>query len=91
MTLEMSTGKTFEVDWIGGPTRTSGAVIMQMRDARSIAAIAQDVEGVQTMTRRSDTEGDATYEGYTVVASIVRQPGGMVQVAFERPEGGDGA
>lgn len=93
MTLEMDGGTALEIDWMWGPLAGSGHVMMQYADGRALADIAAGLEGHAHMVRRSDTEGDMAFDGYTRLEALVRQPGGRVQATFSRPDAreGDGA
>lgn len=72
MKIETSKGKTYEVDWIDGPTITSGTVLLQMDDSRPLPEIATEFDGLARIERYSDTQGDKTFEGYSELKSISR-------------------
>lgn len=72
MKIETSKGKTYEVDWIDGPTITSGTVLLQMDDSRPLPEIAADFDGLTRVERYSDTQGDKSFEGYSKLKSISR-------------------
>ena len=94
MTVTTSKGKTFDIDWMWGPVGEAEDLMLQLRDGRTIAEIAADFEGCDLFYRRSDTEGDMEFAGYTSVVSAARvRRGGKeaVQLTLERQKGGDAA
>lgn len=72
MKIKTSKGKTYDVDWIDGPTITSGTVLLQMDDSRPLPEIAAEFDGLERIERYSDTQGDKTFEGYSELKSISR-------------------
>lgn len=84
MKLTTSTGKTHEVQWIDGPTITSGMVMVQMADDRRLPEIAAEFDGLAALTRESETQGNKTWEGYTVLQRIARVSPGVVLIALAK-------
>lgn len=76
-------GKTFPVNWCW-LLQEKDIVILQKIDARSFQAIAADFEGADTIHRESETEGNDTYKGYTRIQRMIRKPGGVVEIVFEK-------
>lgn len=87
MTLELGGETPFAIDWMWGPLAGSGHVMLQYADGRALADIAAALEGRAHMVRRSETQGDMAFDGYTRLEALVRQPGGRVQATFSRPGG----
>lgn len=86
MTITTDRGKTFEAQWAYAPT-SAGSLMASIIDDRPLSAICKDLEGVQRIERASETEGDAVYEGYTVLTGAVRYTDG-VQITMVRPQAG---
>ena len=82
MKLTTSKNKEYDVIMIGGPTRTSGNVLMEMADERRLPEIAAEFDGLEWMKRESKDEGDKEFAGYTVLKGIQRQPAGTVLLVF---------
>lgn len=72
MTITTSRGKTFPVDWAYVGFGPAGALTLHLHDGRPLLAIAADFDGCDCLRRESDEEGDMTFEGYTVLAGILR-------------------
>lgn len=81
MTLTTSRGKTYEVEWIDGPTMTSGRVVMRMADSRSLAEIAAELDGLEWMKRADLQQGDKQW-AKTKIDGMYRD-GDAVTVSFE--------
>ena len=86
MKLTTSSGKTFDVNWIDGPTFTSGDVVLQMEDSRKLSEIAADFEGLENLKRESETQGNKEWNGYTVLQNISRQQDGTVLIFLNKGE-----
>lgn len=86
MKLTTSKGKTFDVNWIDGPTITSGDVVLQMTDSRKLSRIASDFEGLESLKRESETQGNKEWNGYTVLQSISRRLDGTVLISLNKGE-----
>ena len=88
MTVTTSKGKTLDINWMWGPVRTTGNVMLEVIDVRPLSEIAADLEGCETFKKMDDRKGTAVYEmyeGYTVLSSISRnKKTGGVQVTLER-------
>lgn len=84
MKLTTSRNKEYDVIMIGGPTRTSGTVMMEMLDERRLPEIAAEFDGLDWMKRESETEGNKEYTGFSVLRSIQRRQGGTVLLSFAR-------
>lgn len=77
-------GKTVTVDWMWLVEQT-GELMMGYSDDRPMAEIAADWEGVSRLERKSVTEGNITYEGYTRLRRIVKDDffkPGKVEIVF---------
>ena len=84
MTLKTSKGKTYEINWIGGPTVRTGNVLLEMKDDRSLANIAREFDKLEWMERTSETEGDKRFEGFARLVGIQRGDGGNVTLTFAK-------
>lgn len=84
MTLATSRGNTYVVDWIDGPTLISGQIMMRMIDARPLAEIVAELDGLAWMQRKDEVQGDKRWEA-TKMAGISRD-GDRVTVSFELEE-----
>lgn len=80
MTITTSKGQTHQVDWIDGPTITTGGLMLTLvGDTRRMPEIAADFDGLTEIQRHSDTQGDKTFTGFTSLWSITRyQDGGLL-------------
>lgn len=86
MTLTTSKGRTFDVSWAWAPAGEYGGLMLEYEDGRKISEIAADWEGCSHIHRESETEGNADYEGYTVLRIIARQRSGSVQITLQKEE-----
>lgn len=69
MTITTSRGKTFDVNWAWA----DGEMLrIELADQRNIAEIAEDFDGVERVERRDENEGDAVYEGYTMLTMVAK-------------------
>lgn len=85
MKLSTSKGFEYDVDWADGPTIVSNALIIQLKDERSLAKIAAEFENAETITRESETEGNKEWHGYTELLRVARTAPGTVTVALIKP------
>ena len=85
MKLLTSDGKTYAVDWIDGPTITTGRVVLQMQDSRNLSEIAADFEGLAWMKRENEEQGDKLFEGYSELVNVARKAGDLVILTFDKP------
>lgn len=88
MKITLSTGKTFEVNYIWGPLRGTNQIMIDMPEGRGVEEVAADFAGVasivKTDARRPGVE--ERYEGYTEIASVIRERAtGTVRITLERP------
>lgn len=74
-------GKTFPVDWMWLLKRT-GELRLQYADNRRFAEIATDWDGAEVIERKSENEGDITYEGFNTISRIIRLPDGKIEIAL---------
>ena len=86
MKLTTSKGLTYDVDWADGPTITSSGLLIQLQDSRSLAVIAAEFEGNETIKRESETEGNKEWNGYTELLRVARVMPGRVTIALVKPE-----
>lgn len=77
MTIRTSKAKEYKADYLGGPTRSGGAVMLKIIDERRLPEIAAEFDGLDWIERISDDEGDKRFEGYARLAGIVRVTDGV--------------
>lgn len=86
MTITTNRGKTFEAVWAWAMSNTN-QLMMELRDTRPIYKIAKDFDGLTTIDRKSEEEGDATYTGYdTLVMAVRDRKNGTVRLTLERSD-----
>ena len=86
MLITTCKGKTFEANYAFAPT-SKGTCILELKDERPIEEIAKDFDGIAKIERKSESEGDKTYEGYSVLSGVNRDTRrGTVQITLEKPE-----
>ena len=84
MTITTNTGKTFDVNW-AWPPRNTNKLMIEMKDTRPIQEIAADFDGLESISRESETEGNAVYTGYGTLVGVIRDTmKGTVQLTLER-------
>ena len=67
-----------------------GSLTIMLVDERTLSEIAPEFEGIHHMEYFDGTEQKAEYNGYTVLASILRTNiNNMVQILLRKPTGGD--
>lgn len=87
MTLTTDRGKAFDVSWAWAPVGEDEDLMFELAsDARPLSEIAADFENCARIHRASETEGDADYDGYTRIRSIVRQKRARVQLTLMKEE-----
>lgn len=77
-------GRTVNVDWMW-LVPYSEELMMGYDDDRPMAEIAADWEGIPLFERRSEEEGNITYEGFTRIRRIVKDDiykPGKVEIVF---------
>lgn len=87
MTVTTSRGKTFDVDWMGGPTSITGEVVLEYKDSRNFIDIIKDFDNVDYFHRESDNEGNMDFYGYTKLVGITRvynAPANTVRLTFAK-------
>lgn len=83
MQIETSKNKTYAVNWCWAPVGENDDLMLELKsDTRPLYQIAEEFEGLSYISRTSETEGDAWYEGYSSVRSISRRPKGAVQMTL---------
>lgn len=71
MKITLSSGKTFDALWIGGPTIATGSVLMEIKDKRKVSEIAKDFEGIEKITANDELAGQTySYEGFSELVAI---------------------
>ncbi len=77
MKLKTSKGKTFEVDWVLSFSRDSSKVMIEYHDARPLAEIAADFDGLESFTHNERVGLGAwhTLKGFTELVGITRDAG----------------
>lgn len=83
MKLRTSTKREYEVDFAGGPSLTSGQVLVQMQSEHRLSEIVPEFDGLAWFERLSETEGDKRFEGYSRVMRAV-QDGTKVTLCFAK-------
>lgn len=84
MRMKTSNGSEYDVAFVDGPSIVSGRVILEMDDPRRLPEIAAEFDGIARLERTDENQGDKTWEGYTELASITRQPGGTVLIQLAK-------
>lgn len=84
MRLKTSKGNEYDVAFVDGPTIISGRVILEMADPRRLPEIAAEFDGIARLERTDENQGDKSWEGYTELAAITRQPGGSVLIQLAK-------
>lgn len=89
MTLVLDGEKTLEIIWMYYVPGDESRVMLEYTDGRKIEDIAHDFEGVQRMERRSESEGDMVFEGYSEVEAVIKNRNRLnrVQITMHRPDG----
>lgn len=82
MKLTTSKGNEYTVEFIDGPTITSGHVVLQMQDERSLPEIAAEFESLEWLRRESENQGDKEFIGYTKLDGVTRVADGVVLIAL---------
>ena len=86
MRITTNRGKTFDVNYAFAPT-SKGTCMMEILDNRPIAEVAADFDGLETISRESENEGNAVYTGYDTLVSVFRNTAkGTVQLTLERSD-----
>lgn len=83
MKLKTSAGREYDVEFAGGPSLTSGQVLVRMQDGRRLKDIVTEFDGLAWMERESETEGYKRFEGYSRVTRAV-QEGAKVLLSFAK-------
>ena len=89
MKIETSKGKTFNIEFICSPLRDGSKVIIEMEDARPLAEIADDFDGLEsikkTVSGRNDKAVYEMYEGFSRLVGIQRDTvSGSVRLTLEK-------
>jgi hypothetical protein len=63
-----------------------GELVFQYADNRHFADIVADWSGAEVIERKSENEGDFTYNGFTAISRIIRLPYGKVEIALVKGE-----
>lgn len=74
-------GKKFPIDWMWLMER-QGELVFQYSDNRHFADIVNDWSGADVIERKSENEGDITYNGFTDITRIIRLPDGKIEIAL---------
>lgn len=86
MKIITNRGQAFEANFAHAPT-LKGSCVIELKDARSIMEIAEDFDGLVTIRKESESEGDATYAGYDMLVSVIRKPkDGTALLTLERSD-----
>lgn len=87
MTITTSKGKTFDINWMWSTNRGGNRLMIEMEDSRSMSDIADDFEGVCTITKTdSKTPGvKEVYEGFTTLVILSRDNAdGVIRLTLEK-------
>ena len=84
MKLTTSKGNEYQVDWIDGPTFSTGEVLLQMKDDRRLPEIAAEFDGLDWLKRESENQGNKAWEGYSVLKMITRLDDGTVRMTLDK-------
>lgn len=84
MKLTTSKGNEYQVDWIDGPTFTTGEVLLQMMDDRRLPEIAAEFDGLEWLKRESENQGNKSWEGYSVLQMITKLDDGNVRIVLSK-------
>lgn len=82
MQLKTSRNNIYTVDWID--TVSTGGVFMQMMDARPLAEIAAEFDGLTWLERYDENQGDKRFDGYGELVMIKRPEAGVVVLKLEK-------
>lgn len=72
MTVTTNMGQIFDVNWAWADESQNRLMIELKGETRSIKEIASAFDGLSTISRKSEEEGDATYEEYDTLIGVVR-------------------
>jgi len=78
MTVKTSQGNEYTVDFIDGPTMTTGQVVLQLQDSRRLPEIAAEFDGLEWLKRESENEGNKEYIGFSMLGHISRHARGVM-------------
>lgn len=70
MQLKTSAGNEYTVDWIDAAS--AGGVFLKMLDARPLAVIAEEFDGLSWLERFDENQGNKRFEGYNTLVLIQR-------------------
>lgn len=89
MKIETSKGMNFNIEFICSPLRDGSKVIIEMEDDRSLAEIADDFDGLEsikkTVSGRNDKAVYEMYEGFSRLVGIQRDTAsGSVRLTLEK-------
>jgi len=76
-------GKTFPVDWMWLVNRAE-ELLLEYTDVRHVSQIVADWENAEVIERKSETEGNITYEGFTSISRIIKKANNKVEIALVR-------
>lgn len=86
MKITTSKGKTLDVNWIFGPTKAGGNVMIEITDNRPISEVAADFEGCDSIKEEVESGTYKMYEGYTDLKEVSRKRNdGKVIVSLYKP------
>lgn len=85
MKLTTSRNKTYDIIYVDGPTRLSGTVMLRMADRRPILDIGAEFDGLEHFIRKSESQGDKEWMGYTQLVSIRRMTDTDVLIELAKP------
>lgn len=68
-TITLPNGKTYEVGYAWGPTR-SGTFELSMKDERRLPEIAAEFDGIDEINFHDDDVGDLVFRNFTRLTNI---------------------
>lgn len=55
---------------------------LEYTDERHVSEIVADWEGAEVIERKSENEGDMTFEGFNSITRIIKKDNGKVEIAL---------
>ena len=84
MKIRTSKNKEYQAEYIDGPTRIGGAVMLRIMDERRLPEIAAEFDGLEWLERISEDQGNKRFDGFSRLAGINGKAGGVtIELAKE--------
>lgn len=87
MKITTSKGKTFDILFISSGASFRGKALIELEDDRTLSEVAEDFEGVDTITKTDELRPGVSevYSGYTRLISVQRNTEtGTVRLMLEK-------